>query len=101
MCRSNSPRVFGFVIIKAATSSPMASASASGWSTPSAPEGTVVTSIAVQRRAGGVRAVGRVGHQHARALVAARLVIGADHHDAGELALGAGRRLERHAIHAR
>ncbi len=56
--------------------------------------------VAVQRRARGVRAVRGVGHEHARALLAARLVVRADHHDARELALRAGGGLERHAIHA-
>ena len=41
----------------------------------------------------------RVGHEHLRPLLAARLVIGADHEDARELALGAGRGLERDGVH--
>ena len=50
---------------------------------------------------GGVRAVRRVGHDDlAPLVVAAGLVVGPDHEDAGQLALGAGRRLERHGAHA-
>ena len=33
-------------------------------------------------------------------VVAARAVVGADHQDAGQLAVGAGRRLERDRVHA-
>ena len=44
MCASKSPSVLGFVIISAATSSVMARSTASGWSRPSVPDGTVTTS---------------------------------------------------------
>ena len=55
--------------------------------------------VAVERGAGGVGAVRGVGDQHLAPLLAALLVVGADHHDPRQLALGAGRRLERHAVH--
>ena len=43
----------------------------------------------------------RVGHEDLVALgLAARAVVGADHEDPGELALGAGRGMERHGVHA-
>ncbi len=52
------------------------------------------------RRGGGVRPVAAVGHEH---LVAERVaplpVVGPDHQDAGQLALGPGRGLERHGAH--
>ena len=35
-----------------------------------------------------------------RSSVAARAVVGADHQDPGQLAVGAGGRLERHRVHA-
>ena len=50
------------------------------------------------RRIGAVR---RIGHDDLGALqVAARTVIGANHRHAGELALRAGHRRQRHALHA-
>ena len=50
---------------------------------------------------GRVGAVGGIGHQDlAPGRVAAGVVVGADHHDAGELALGAGGRREGHRMHA-
>ena len=52
-------------------------------------------------RGGGVGAVGRIRDQHLGPLqVAAAAVVGPDHEDAGQLALGAGRRLERDRLHA-
>ena len=51
---------------------------------------------------GRVGAVGRVGHQDLRALgVAAIEVVGAEDQHAGELALRAGRRLQRDRVEAR
>ena len=44
--------------------------------------------------------MGGVGHHDLAALFSLPLVVGADHHDAGELALGARGGLERHAIHS-
>ena len=53
------------------------------------------------RRGRRVRAVRAVGDEHLVALrVAPRAVVGADHEDPGQLALGARRRLERHRPHA-
>ena len=48
------------------------------------------------RDRGGVRAVGGVGREDLRALLAAVLVIGAGQQHARELAVGAGARLQRH-----
>ena len=57
--------------------------------------------VSVERGTGGVGAVGRVGDEDLLARrIAALLVIGADHHDAGQFSLGARRRLQRHAVHA-
>ncbi len=50
-----------------------------------------------RRRVGAVRGVGR---QHLRAVLAAVLVVGARQQQAGELAVGAGARLERDVRHA-
>ena len=43
----------------------------------------------------GIGAVGRVGDEHLARLAPLRLVVGADQQQAGELAVGAGRRLQR------
>ena len=54
------------------------------------------------RRGRGIGAVARIRHEDLVAVrVAAGVVVGADHEDAGQLALGARRRLERHGLHAR
>ena len=56
---------------------------------------------AAHRRRRGIGAVRRVGNDDLGAgMVVARLVIGADHRDARELALRAGHRRERDALHA-
>ena len=53
------------------------------------------------RRGRRVRPVGRVGHEDVRpGRVAAGAVVGPDHEDPGQLALGAGRGLERDGVHA-
>ena len=56
---------------------------------------------AAHRRGRRIRAVRRIGHDDLGALqIAARAVIRANHRDAGELALRAGHRRQRHALHA-
>ncbi len=55
---------------------------------------------AAHRRGGGVGAMGRVGDDNLGAVLAAVAVVGADELDAGEFAVGAGRRLHRHGVHA-
>jgi hypothetical protein len=53
------------------------------------------------RAGGGVGTVGGIGDEHLRALhVAAREMVGADHEDAGKLAVGAGRGLEGDGLEA-
>ena len=50
--------------------------------------------VLVQGCTGGIGPVGRVGDHHVSAALAGPLVVGADHHDAGQFALRAGRGLE-------
>ena len=54
--------------------------------------------IAAERRAGRVGSVSRLGDDDLAPRVAFGLMVGADHHDAGQLAVRAGRRMERHAV---
>ena len=69
---------------------------------PSVVLATTTTRMPAIDRAGRVGAVRRRGNQHDVALrVAAIAVIGADHHQPGELALRAGVRLQRHARRSR
>ena len=56
--------------------------------------------VAVERRGSRVGPVGGVGDEHLLARVAPRLVVGADHHEAAQLALGAGGRREGGGVHA-
>ncbi len=67
---------------------------------PVRPGGELHHRVAVQRRRGRVGAVGGVGDEHLLPRVAARLVVGADHHEAAQLAVGAGGRGERGGVEA-
>ncbi len=63
-------------------------------------DGDFAHHTAAHRGGRGVGAVGRFRHDDLVALqIAARAVIGADHGDAGEFALGAGHRAQRHGLH--
>ena len=89
------------MIITAAVRGPSAARNASRSTPPSAADGIVtVVKPAIEAVAGFVPCE-RVGDEDLVALgVAARPVVGADHQDAGQLALRAGRRLERDGAHA-
>ena len=101
MRASNSPSVDGLVIITAAVRGPSAALNASRSTPPSAADGIGDGLEAGHRRGRRVGAVRAVRDEHLVALgVAALAMVGADHEDAGQLALGAGRRLERHGAHA-
>ena len=56
--------------------------------------------VAADGRGGGVGAVRGVGNQNLAARIALRLVPGADEQNAGELAMRAGRGLQRDRVHA-
>ena len=97
ICSSKRPSVFGLVIIRAATDSSQAACSASRSMLPRVVAGDLEHGEPGHVRRRRVRAVRRVGDQDLGARgVAAVAVVGAHHSSAGELALGAGRRLERH-----
>ena len=86
------PAVFG----------PTAAFSASTSTSPSSLTGISLHDAAAHRGGRRIGAVRRLRHDDFVAReIAARAVIGADHRDAGELAVRAGHRRERHALHAR
>ena len=86
------PAVFG----------PTAALSASTSTSPSSLTGISLHHAAAHGGGGGIGAVRRDRHDDLVARqVAARAVIGADHGDAGELAVRAGHGRQRHALHAR
>ena len=60
----------------------------------------VLDLVAADGRGRGIGAVRRVGNENLAARIALRLVPGADQQDAGELAMRAGRRLQRDGVHA-
>ncbi len=60
----------------------------------------ILDRVAAEGRSGGVGAVGRVGNQNLLARIALRLVPGPREQNSGELAVRAGRRLQRDRIHA-
>ena len=84
----------------AATSSSSARSRRRAISSPRSSHGTATAVVAAQRRARRVGAVGARRDQHLLARTAARLVPGADHLHAGELALRAGGGLQRHGVEA-
>ena len=67
---------------------------------PCAFELQVLHLVAADGGGGGIGAVRGVGDEHLAARIALRLVIGAGQQDAGELAMRAGRRLQRDGVHA-
>ncbi len=94
--RSNSPSVFGFVSIRQATSS-SAFARRSSRSTPAVGRRADLDHLVAGHRHGGrVGAVRGVRREHLAALLAAVLVVGAREQQAGQLAVRAGARLQRH-----
>ena len=101
MLRSNRPSVLGLVSIRQATSS-VAFARRSSRSTPPSSRRADLHDLVAghrhRRRVGAVRGVRR---QHLRLVLAAVLVVGAREQQAGQLAVRAGARLERHVRQAR
>ena len=101
MRASKRPSVDGLVSITAAVCGPSAAASASRSTSPSGAGRHGDRAEAGHRRRRRVGAVRRVGHDHLGPLgVAACRVVGADHQDAGQLAVRAGGGLERDRVHA-
>ena len=94
------PSVFGIVIMNAATSGPSAPLELAEVHLAVLVGAELHDLVARDGRRRRVRAVRRVGHEDLRPLLAPRLVIGADHEHARQLALRAGRRLQRHRVHA-
>ena len=101
MSYSKTPSVLGLVTIRAATSSVIWRARSSRSIVPPSLDLTSLTGIAAEVGARGVRAVGRIGDEDVFARVAPLFEAGPDEHHAGQLALGAGRRLEGEGVHAR
>ena len=98
---SNSPSVDGLVIITAAVRGPRAASNASTSTPPSAADGIVIVLKPAIEAVAGIRPVAGVGDEDLVALVvAARAVVGPDHEDPGQLALGAGGRLQGDGAHA-
>ena len=97
---SNTPCVDGYVTISADSRSRCSSAFASRSATsmlPSVVLATTTTRMPAMTALAGIGAVRRRRDQHDVArVVAAVAVVGANHHQAGELALRAGVRLQRH-----
>ncbi len=101
MRRSKTPSVLGFVSMMPAVAGDSAASSAAMSTSPFGQRRDLAHLHAAHRRGRRVRAVRGVGHDDLGAReVAARAVVGADHRDAGELALGAGHRRQRDAGHA-
>ena len=61
----------------------------------------ILDRVAAEGRGGRVGAVGRVGNKHPLARISLRLVPGPREQDSRELAVRAGRRLQRDHVHAR
>ena len=85
----------------AAVRGPSAARNASTSTPPSGADGMVtVLKPAIEAVAGFVPCAESGTRTSVRSDVAAAAVVGPDHEDAGQLALGAGRGLERHGLHA-
>ena len=97
---SKTPSVLGLVSISAATSSFTCASSDANVDHARCVRLQVLDLVAADRRGGGIGAVRRVGDEDLLARIALRLVIGADQQDAGELAMRAGRGLQRDGVHA-
>ena len=100
--RSKTPRVEGFVSMMPAVCGPTTLRRASTSTSPSGPVGISTTSQPHMVAVAGLVPWAASGTMiWVRPVVAPGEVIGADHGHAGELALGAGHRRQRHAAHAR
>ncbi len=93
------PSVLGLVTIRAATSSSSRRRISAASRKPRAFDARDHHLESGQRRAGRVGAVGGIGDDHLARLRAAFAMIGARDQQAGQLALRAGRRMERHRVH--
>ena len=96
MLRSNTPSVFGFVSIRHATSSSAFDAQVVDVDAAVLVGADLDDLVAAHRHRRRVRPVRGVGREDLRPVVAAVLVVGARQQHAGQLAVRAGARLQRH-----
>ena len=100
MFSSKTPSVFGFVIIRPATSSSTTVPARRDRPSRVSLRLDVLDRVAGDGGGRGIGAVRRIGNQDLLARIAARFEQRADQQDAGQLAMRAGRRLQRHGVHA-